>query len=344
MASVLVVGSRGYVGPLVVLNLMAAGHQVEEIDAHWFRDFSGLPTIPATDVRQWSLGSLKRVPDSIIYLAAVSNDPAGVEYQAATYAINEHAAISLAQEGKRLGVRRFIFASSCSVYGQNGENISTEKHPTNPLTDYAKSKVAAERGLMEVADSGFTVTALRFATACGWSPNLRLDLVLNEFVSTAVRLTRVQVKSDGSPWRPFIHVQDMAEACSWAVSQQKPEPFQLINVGSSEFNHQIWDIARTVGERTGAQITFGGGPGTDQRSYAVDFSLFEKLAPDCKPRHNLQSTIEDLLTRIEMDSAFSGAHLKDRDCSRLPALRKRVDALELDPETLLPKDQMRLGT
>lgn len=342
MNSVLVVGSRGYVGPPVVRNLIAADHRVAEIDAHWFKDFSGLPTIPATDIRQWSLRSLKWVPDSIIYLAAVSNDPAGMEYQAATYAVNEHAAISLAQEAKRLGVKRFIFASSCSVYGRNGNNMCTEEQPTSPLTDYAKSKVAAERGLMEVAESGFTVTVLRFATACGWSPNLRLDLVLNEFVFTAVTLKQVEIKSDGSPWRPFIHVKDMAQACTWAASQKNPAPFQIVNVGSSEFNHQISDIAKTVGERTGASVTFGDGPSKDERSYAVDFSLFKNLAPEYQPQHNLQSTIDELLTRIEVDDTPFGVHVQDRDCSRLPALRERVDAMELDAETLLPTDPQRL--
>ena len=183
-----------------------------------------------------------------------------------------------------LGVGRFVFASSCSIYGAAGDAPRAEDDPLNPLTAYARSKVEAERGLRPLAGRDFTVTALRFATACGASPRLRLDLVLNDFVASAVLSGRIEVLSDGSPWRPLVHVDDMARAIEWGLSRGR-DPFVAVNVGSADWTWQIGALARDVADVLGeVEVSINTAAQPDNRSYKVDFSLFRKLAPDHQPR------------------------------------------------------------
>lgn len=335
MKKILVVGSRGYIGPNVIRGLLLAGYDVSEVDAGWFADTSGLPDLAPSDIRS-VMFSGSDVPDIVIFLAAVSNDPAGSEYSDATYSINQVAAVEFAQESKKLGVERFIYASSCSVYGFDDKEPRKESDPTNPITDYAKSKVAAEQQLAEIADPNFTVIALRFATACGFSPNLRLDLVLNDFVASASLHGRVEVKSDGLPWRPMIHVRDVARACTWASAASGLSPFQAINIGSSRFTHSISEMAHTVGSIAGAEVTFSGQPAPDSRSYIVDFGLFSRLAPQAQPVEDLTSTIEELLFKFSVPGVVQPGYRNQAPYARLVALRERVEAGELDGATLLP--------
>src|SRR5581483_1059581 len=180
--------------------------------------------------------------------AALSNDPMGNRYEEVTLEINYRASVELARRAKRAGVRSFAFASSCSVYGTADSGPRNEKSEVNPLTAYARSKVMTEADLERLADDSFTVTALRFATACGMSDRLRLDLVLNDFVAGAVASGKITILSDGTPWRPLINVEDMARAFEWAVGRPSTNggSFVVVNTGSNRWNYQVRDLAEAV--------------------------------------------------------------------------------------------------
>ena len=186
--------------------------------------------------------------DAIVHLAAICNDPMGSAYEEVTLDVNYQAGIGLAQRAKEAGVRAFVFASSCSMYGAGGEGAKTETSTLNPLTAYARSKVLSEQELAPLADENFCITCLRFATACGWSDRLRLDLVVNDFVAGAVAAGEINILSDGTPWRPLIHVQDMARAIEWAISREADNggDFLAVNAGSDQWNYQVHDLADAV--------------------------------------------------------------------------------------------------
>jgi nucleoside-diphosphate-sugar epimerase len=214
-----------------------------------------------------------------------------------TLDVNYHAGVQMAKQAKAAGVRSFVFASSCSVYGFADDRPRTERSETAPLTAYAKSKVLTEQTLSAVASSDFRVTCLRFATACGMSDRLRLDLVLNDFVASAVATGRITVLSDGTPWRPLIDVQDMARAIEWAVDRDSDAGgnFLVVNAGSDDWNYQVHELARAVAEVVpGTDVSVNRNAPSDRRSYRVDFSLFRTLAPEHQPRCDLRGTIDGL--------------------------------------------------
>lgn len=329
---IVVTGHKGYVGPVFARHVAERqlGWALTGVDAEFFADQLTGPD-PARYFRREIRADVRDLPDdvlrgadAVVYLAAVSNDPMGKEFEAATMQINAEVAVATAERCRALGVERFVFASSCSIYGAAGDAPRAEGDALNPLTTYARSKVAAESELRLLAGGDFAVTCLRFATACGASPRLRLDLVLNDFVASAVFGGRIEVLSDGSPWRPLVHVDDMARAIEWGLSRSG-DPFVAVNVGSAKWTWQIGGLARDVagvlrslGQDVEVSINKAAQP--DNRSYKVDFSLFQKLAPDHQPQKQFDVAVRELRDQVNgMD--FGGASFRASPYLRLNVLR-----------------------
>jgi nucleoside-diphosphate-sugar epimerase len=309
---ILVTGNMGYIGPIVVKKLRASYAEATIIGldigyfAHCLTTDNIFPECYAdaqyfSDVRGISQNMLQGV-DTIVHLAAISNDPMGNRFEKITLDVNYRASIELAKMAKEVGVANFIFASSCSMYGSAEDTPRKEQSPLNPLTAYAKSKVFTERDLCHLADGKFKVTCLRFATACGMSDRLRLDLVLNDFVAGAVASKKVTVLSDGTPWRPLIHIEDMARAIDWASKRdiKSGGEFLAVNVGSDRWNYQVQDLAEAVADTVpGVDVSINKNAQPDKRSYRVDFSLFKSLASDHQPQKDLGTTIRELKEGLE---------------------------------------------
>ncbi|GAA3995274.1 SDR family oxidoreductase [Hymenobacter fastidiosus] len=326
MQRILITGNMGYVGPGVVRHLRRQfpGAELMGYDMGYFAHcLTGGQRLPESRLDRQLFGDVRHLPTdllrgvaAVVHLAAISNDPMGQTYEAVTLEINHQAGIELARRAKAAGVRTFVFASSCSLYGAGGEGAKTENSDLNPLTAYARSKALSEQDLQPLADENFRVTCLRFATACGWSDRLRLDLVVNDFVAGAVAGGRINILSDGSPWRPLIHVLDMARAIEWALIREAGQggDFLAVNAGSDTWNYQVRDIAQAVAaEIPGTVVQLNPAAAPDKRSYRVDFRLFRELAPGHQPRHTLPATIAELRDGlVEMnfrDSAFRSSQL-----------------------------------
>src|SRR5438270_6315381 len=255
---ILITGAMGYVGPVLTRHLRQRFPKAELIgfDSGFFaHNLTGAKTFPETLLDRMHFGDIRDFPpdlledvNAVVHLAAISNDPMGKEFEDVTEAINEKASIALADMAEQRGVGRFVFASSCSIYGSAEGGPRRESDPLNPLTAYARSKVAMENALRAANNGHMTVTCLRFATACGMSDRLRLDLVLNDFVASALALGEITVLSDGTPWRPLIDVADMARAIEWAIgrSSDKGGRFLVVNVGPYDRNYQVRELADVV--------------------------------------------------------------------------------------------------
>lgn len=301
---VLIAGNMGYVGPAVIRQLRSAfpAARLTGLDTGYFAHcLTGARTLPENqldmqrfaDVRGITSDDLRGV-DAVVNLAAISNDPMGKAFEDATHSINFEAGIRLAKLAKDAGVRAFVFASSCSVYGFAEGGARRESDPLNPLTAYARSKVASEVALKELANDRFRVTCLRFPTACGMSDRLRLDLVLNDFVASAVATGRIDILSDGSPWRPLIDTRDMALAIEWALQRDVHRGGHSleINVGVSGRNYRVKELAEAVAQAIpGTAIRINPSAAPDRRSYQVDFSAYAALAPQHLPRFDLVASI-----------------------------------------------------
>jgi nucleoside-diphosphate-sugar epimerase len=332
--NVLITGNMGYVGPAVVRRLRESYPSAKLLgfDMGYFAPFlTASDFLPECRLDIQYLGDVRRVDqavlkgvDAVIYLAAISNDPMGATFEKVTLDVNCSAATILAHNAKENGVKRFIFASSCSVYGFAEEREKTEESPLNPLTAYAKSKIDAEEKLKSLADSNFAVTCLRFATACGMSDRLRLDLVLNDFVASALTAGRISILSDGTPWRPLIHILDMARAIDWALQRSNREggDFLAINVGSDEWNYQVRDLAEAVARVvSGVQIEINTKAQPDKRSYRVSFARFKSLAKSYQPQIDLGTAIEDIKRGLQrMD--FRDSNFRHSNLIRLNVLKK----------------------
>ncbi|MCI0563809.1 MAG: SDR family oxidoreductase [Nitrososphaera sp.] len=304
---ILITGNMGYIGPCVVRCLRESYPQATLVglDTGYFAHcLTNVDVLPECRVNIQYFADVRRVPkealcdvDAIVHLAAISNDPMGNTFEEVTFDINHRASVELAKEAKRQGVKAFIFASSCSMYGLADDTPRKETSPLNPLTAYAKSKSYAERELQELADRDFKVTSLRFSTACGMSERLRLDLVVNDFVACAVTSKNISILSDGTPWRPLIHLKDMARAIEWAISRDSDAGgnFLAVNVGSNAWNYQVKELAQAVAKIV-PDVTFSVNKDAppDQRSYRVDFSLFEKLAPNYQPQVDLLTAMREI--------------------------------------------------
>jgi nucleoside-diphosphate-sugar epimerase len=308
---ILITGNMGYVGSVLVKHLKKNIKDVEIIgyDTSFFSHcLTNAECLPEKNISKQYFGDLRifdeeilKNVDSVIHLAAISNDPIGNEFSDVTDEINYKSTIKLAELAAKNGVKNFVYASSCSIYGFADEGAKKETDSLNPLTAYAHSKVNSENGLKEINALNMCITSLRFSTACGMSDRLRLDLVLNDFVASALLSKKITVLSDGSPWRPLINVKDMARAIEWA-SQRKIEnggKILSVNVGSDEWNYQVKDLAIAVANRIkGTEISINKDALPDKRSYRVDFTLYKKLASGYLPQVNLNDTIDELIDGI----------------------------------------------
>jgi len=304
---ILITGNMGYIGPCVVDRFRQTypNAVLMGLDIGYFANcLTNADTLPEHKVDVQYFSDVRKIEnkllddvDAVIHLAAISNDPMGNRFEKVTFDINYHASFELAKKAKHAGVKSFVYASSCSMYGSADEGPRTEKSPLNPLTAYAKSKVLTERALETLADNNFIVTSLRFSTACGMSKRLRLDLVLNDFVAGAVSSKKITILSDGSPWRPLINVKDMARAIDWGIRRDASigGNFLAINVGSDEWNYQVKDLAEAVAKVIpGVDVSINKNAQPDKRSYRVSFGLFRELAPDYQPQVDLVSSIDEL--------------------------------------------------
>ncbi len=340
---ILVTGNAGYVGSVLARQLRRARPDAELVgyDAGYYAGcLVGEAAVPEAqldrqywgDVRDFDPRILSGV-DAVVHLAAISNDPMGKRFEEVTHEINVLGGQAIARAAKASGVRAFVFASSCSVYGFSDGAPRGEGDPVNPLTAYARSKVLMERSLAALADEGFCVTALRFATACGMSERLRLDLVLNDFVAAALAAGEIRVLSDGTPWRPLIDVNDMARAIDWAIDRgPHPESFLAVNTGCDRSNYRVSDLAHAVADAIpGTQVSINRSAPADRRSYRVDFGLFEALAPGHQPVTSLGESIRSLLEGLRR-AGFADRDFRSGHLIRLAVLNDRIGKGELSPE------------
>ena len=322
-----ITGALGYVGPSVIEHLRASHPDafLLGIDTGYFAaQHEGPAPAPEVYLDAVIYGDVRDLPADlvgvthVVHLAAISNDPMGDRFESLTDEINHRQSVRLAQIARDLGAVGFIFASSGSVYGAGDDAPRSETGRLAPQTAYARSKIAAEEALIPLATDSFSVTCLRFATACGWSPRLRLDLVLNDFVASALTTGTIEVLSDGSPWRPLIHVRDMARAIGWAVSDSRADhhPGVITNVGCESWNFRIRDLAYGVAEvLRGIDVSINPQAAPDRRSYRLDFDRWRTLAPDHQPQQTLRSAIE------ELRSGLAGVPDLDRNFRQSPRMR-----------------------
>ncbi len=297
---VLVTGSNGYIGSVLIPMLLARGHEVTGLDTDYFSactftgELANIQTIQR-DIRD-DLSDVITGFDSIIHLAGLSNDPLGDYRPTLTEEINYQASVNLAKLAKRAGTKRFIFASSCSNYGASGDNFLTEDAAFNPVTAYGKSKVLVERALQELADDEFSPVYLRASTAYGVSPRLRFDLVANNLTAWAFTTGKVHLKSDGTPWRPIVHVEDISRA--YIAALEAPRELvhnEAFNVGTTTENYQIREIAAIVEDVVpGSKVSFADDAGPDKRCYRVDCNKIASVLHEFKPQWTARRGIEDL--------------------------------------------------
>jgi len=287
---ILLTGSRGYIGTVMAPFLLDAGHEVVGIDTDLYRRSTFGPWRESIrtlckDVRGLQVADLRGF-DAVIHLAALSNDPLGDLNPQLTYEINHLASVRLAEQAKAAGVRRFAFASSCSNYGAAGDEPVDEEAALRPVTAYGESKVRVERDVSRLADDSFSPSFLRCATAYGASPRLRFDIVLNNLVAWAFTSGKVFLKSDGTPWRPIVHIEDISRAFLAVLSAPREAVHaQAFNVGRNDQNYRIREIAQIVKETVpGCEIAFADGAGPDKRNYRADFSKIGRLLPAFQPK------------------------------------------------------------
>lgn len=345
---VLVTGHRGYIGSVMVPILLQAGHAVQGLDSGLYRRCAYAPggvsaQVPSQekDIRDVRPSDLTGF-DAVIHLAALSNDPLSNLDPEVTYAINHKGAVRVATAAKAAGVKRFLFASSCSNYGLSGADLIDENGALNPVSAYGHSKVRAEHDIAALGDADFTPVFLRPATAYGLSPMLRFDIVLNNLVAWAVTQNVVHMKSDGTPWRPIVHVRDISSAFLAALEAPSERIHnQAFNVGQTEHNYQIRQIAEVVAATVpGCRLEYADDAGPDPRSYRVDFSKIARVLPAFRPQWDVVAGAKELF------EAYTGSGLTLSDFEgpryqRISHIRQLLETETIDsslrwPEAVLP--------
>lgn len=337
--NILILGNLGYVGSAVVSHLRKTipNSTITGFDTAYFASAIS-STLKMADVScdQQYYGDIRDIKpsfldqfDVFVFLAAISNDPMGKVFERVTYEINEKAQTRIIEHISTRAGKTVVFASSCSIYGHGDDDYRVEGDQVDPLTAYAKSKIFVERVLERSSwtDSS-KATALRFATACGVSDRIRLDLVLNDFVASALVNHKVEVLSDGSPWRPLINVSDMARAIEWAIVRpiKKGNEYVAVNVGRNDWNYQIKDLAVAVCDHVaGTELRINTNAAPDRRSYKVDFSFFKQIAPLHQPISSLDETICELRDYLSTRLPMIGPNVRSCRYIRLKMLNDLIE-------------------
>jgi nucleoside-diphosphate-sugar epimerase len=332
---ILLTGIDGYLGTLMGPHLVARGHEVIGLDTGYYRDGllyastdAEIPTI-TKDIRQVTVSDLRGF-DAVVHLAELSNDPIGQNRPEVTYAINGDGSGNLARHAKEAGVKRFVYSSSCSVYGAGGSDAKTEESPTEPLTAYAACKLRTEAVLGVLADKHFSPTCMRNATAYGGSPRMRFDIVLNQFAGLAWTTKQIVMLSDGTPWRPLVHALDIAEAFACVLDAPTEVVHnQVFNVGCNEENYRVRDIAEIVAHAFPGTTTSYGPSNADGRSYRVSFDKIARTLPAFKCRHTAASgaaELREIFDRIQMTNDV----FNFRGFTRLRQLQYLLEAGRMD--------------
>jgi nucleoside-diphosphate-sugar epimerase len=320
---ILITGHKGYIGPHLVEVLHNSGHEVTGVDIGYFEgcNWSELPKADREiqgNFRELTTSDLSGY-DCVCHLAAISNDPMGDLDEGLTYSTNRDGTIQLAKMAKEAGVPKFLFSGSCSVYGM-GETLDLDETAAfNPVSAYAESKVDSEREISKIADDDFSPTYLRNATAYGYSPNLRIDLVANNLLACAIAKGDIRIMSDGTPWRPLVHCHDIARAFLLLAEAPREKIHNMaINIGANEQNYQVKDVGNEVSRLVPeAKIVYTGEAGADPRNYRVNFDRLYSLFPDFRLKYNLRSGLEELLQKYR-EYGFS---LEDFEGDRFVRLR-----------------------
>jgi nucleoside-diphosphate-sugar epimerase len=335
---VLVTGHKGYIGSVMVPLLVEAGHEVVGLDTGLYeacsfgdrrREIAGV----RLDIRDVGPHHLEGF-EAVVHLAALSNDPLGDLDSQLTYEINHLASVRLARAARQAGVERFLFASSCSLYGASGTGAPlTEDAPFNPVTPYGESKILVEQDVTQLATPDFSPVFFRNATAYGVSPHLRVDIMVNNLVGYAVTTGEVLIKSDGSPWRPLVHVEDICRAFLATLEADRQRTHdQAFNVGITEENFRVREVAEMVEAVTGCQATFAEGASADARDYRVDFGRIQRVLPEFQPRWTVRKGVEELYEayrryNLTPDEFLGGRYVRLNEIKRLQSEGRLGDQL-----------------
>jgi nucleoside-diphosphate-sugar epimerase len=333
---VLVTGTEGYIGVWLAPLLLQRGHDVVGLDTRFYRDgwlydhgMGPSPLCLSKDLRHITEDDLRGF-DAVVHLAELSNDPLGQHNPRVTYNINHHGTVALAETCKRVGIERFVYTSSCSVYGAGADDWLTEESATNPQTAYAHCKVLVERDLSKLADDNFSPTFLRNATAYGPSPRMRFDLVLNNLAGLAWTTREIRMTSDGTPWRPLVHLLDICEAIACCLAAPRDVVHnQIFNVGDNRENYRVKEIAQIIAEVfPDCQLTFGTNNG-DNRSYRVSFDKIHAKLPGFRCRRDALMGARQLREIFE-DIGMTRETFEFRAFTRLNQLKYLIDTQQID--------------
>lgn len=335
---VLLTGGEGYIGAVLGQMLLERGHEVVVYDTGFHRVgwlYDGVDSAPRwrrLDTRAVEARDLEGF-EAVLHLADLSNDPVGELDPELTYEINYRSTVRLAEAARSVGIERFVYSSSCSVYGASAASddaLSSEESPTAPITAYARAKVLVEDALRPIADTGFTPVFLRNATAFGASPRMRFDLVVNELTAMAYLDRRLVLESDGTPWRPFVHIRDIAKAMICALeAPAEAVRAEAFNVGDSRANYQVRDICRIIGEEIpGCEVVLGE-QGSDTRNYRVDFTKINTRLPGFSCDWEVRSGVAELRSIFERID-FDRSMLEARGHRRLKQIKYLLGTGQID--------------